>query len=1709
MIQTFFAECSSKGSRIANLLIGTAQQLSIAVLTFSLLIISSTTWAQDVSPLLFADAEGYYAAALQNSDSDPVEVLRSRGVGLQKTAVQALAAAASSEKDSDFPAAAAVRSPTVQLNLFPDTLLPLYVERTEPTHDGVGVVIHGFVSPDGEGQVILTVYQNAMSGSVRLANEEFYELFVSPDGDGEIKQVRFRGNVDGEDDFVVPEEDENGLVRHAVASRLRVPPSFESNSDLALFAGGTPVVDVLVAYTERVRVARGGTAGVLAYLNTVMAQSNAAFTNSQVAASFRLAHAVEVVYNDSQSNMSYNTALSNLRSPSDGLIDEVHALRDQYGADLVTLFVGHPFSGGTVGMAYLMTSNPQNFGNWAFSVVHHTYAGGTSLTFPHEAGHNMGLHHDQDNGGALGALDAYSRGYQQKTLTPKFRTVMAYASGCSGCTSLPNFSNPKVNYSGIPMGIENSIDSARTLNYSAPYVAAWRQAVGPVCAYSLSPTSISTAAGSGSSSVTVTSTSGCAWAAISNASWITVSSGASGTGNGSVSLSFAANPNSTSRTGTVTVAGKTVTVTQAATACSYTLSATSLSTANTVGSGSVTVTSTSGCAWTAVSNASWITVTGGTSGSGNGTVAMSFALNPNTASRTGTVTIAGQTVTVTQAATACSYTLSATSLSTANTAGSGSVTVASTSGCAWTAVSNAAWITVSGGASGSGNGTVAMSFAANPNTASRTGTVTIAGQTVTVTQAATACSYTLSATSLSTANTAGSGSVTVTSTSGCAWTAVSGAAWITVSSGASGSGNGPVALSFAANPNTASRTGTVTIAGQTVTVTQAATPCNYTLSATSLSTANTAGSGSVTVSSTSGCAWTAVSGAAWITVSGGASGSGNGPVALSFASNPSTATRTGTVTIAGQTVTVTQAAAPCNYTLSATALSTANTGGSGAVNVVSTSECQWTAVSGAAWITVSGGASGAGNGTVSLSFASNPSTATRTGTVTIAGQTVTVTQAAAPCNYTLSATALSTANTGGSGAVNVVSTSECQWTAVSGAAWITVSGGGSGAGNGTVSLSFASNPSTATRTGTVTIAGQTVTVSQAAAPCNYTLSATALSTANTGGSGAVNVVSTSECQWTAVSGAAWITVSGGASGAGNGSVSLSFASNPEAVVRTGTVTIAGQTVTVSQAATPAPTPVVCDYSVNPTSLSAPSIGSSALVSVSSGETCNWTASSQSNWITLQGQASGTGSGSVSLTVAPNPNPTPRSGTVTVAGVAVSVSQEGVPVLPTLSLSQSKVLLAGRAGSGATAETTITVSSTEGSIPFRLAGALPSWLQVSASGASTQAVLQLRASVGSLSPGDYSTMVVVESGASKNATAALEVTFRVSQAVVLQAVPQALSFRLQEGTTQSQQNLQIRSSVKSTAIVVTTTHSPWLTYQSAISAQGWKMSVRVSTAGLAPGTYDAVFSASCPSGECDGVAIPVRLEVTASKAMGSQKNALISSGGVVSAASFEQGISEGSWMSVFGADLSPVNRMWELSDFDGNTMPQALDGVRIRVDGKPAAVHYVSDGQVNFQAPAGIQEGWVRLEVSGPFGSDEVFVYATRQAPGLFQYDSSGQIAALTQDGKPILRQSAGDGGTTNAARSGQVLSIFGTGFGPTDPIVEPGQIFSGAAPLVANGALQVKIGGVPAKVLFAGLSGAGLNQLNIVVPQLPAGDHEVELSIDGVPAQFGGKLAVQ
>jgi hypothetical protein len=85
------------------------------------------------------------------------------------------------------------------------------------------------------------------------------------------------------------------------------------------------------------------------------------------------------------------------------------------------------------------------------------------------------------------------------------------------------------------------------------------------------------------------------------------------------------------------------------------------------------------------------------------------------------------------------------------------------------------------------------------------------------------CTFSISPTSASSPATGGTGTVTVTATAGCNWTAVSNSSFITITSGASGTGNGSVGYSVAANTLTTSRTGTLTIAGQTFTVTQAGT----------------------------------------------------------------------------------------------------------------------------------------------------------------------------------------------------------------------------------------------------------------------------------------------------------------------------------------------------------------------------------------------------------------------------------------------------------------------------------------------------------------------------------------------------------------------------------------------------------------------------------------------------------------------------------------------------------------------------------------------------------------------------------------------------------------------------------------------------------------------------------------------------------------------
>ena len=165
------------------------------------------------------------------------------------------------------------------------------------------------------------------------------------------------------------------------------------------------------------------------------------------------------------------------------------------------------------------------------------------------------------------------------------------------------------------------------------------------CSYSLSPEVQDAGVGETTFNASVTSSAGCGWSAASNAPWITLDKNG-GTASGTVKVTVAANPGP-ARSGTATIAGRTLTVNQAAAACSYRVSPVELRVNGDRRVEKIQVETSSTCSWTAVSNVEWMTVTLNPLGIGNGEVSVLIAESGGK-TRNGTLTIAGQTVQVMQ-----------------------------------------------------------------------------------------------------------------------------------------------------------------------------------------------------------------------------------------------------------------------------------------------------------------------------------------------------------------------------------------------------------------------------------------------------------------------------------------------------------------------------------------------------------------------------------------------------------------------------------------------------------------------------------------------------------------------------------------------------------------------------------------------------------------------------------------------------------------------------------------------------------------------------------------------------------------------------------------------------------------------------------------------------------------------------------------------------
>ena len=236
-------------------------------------------------------------------------------------------------------------------------------------------------------------------------------------------------------------------------------------------------IDIAVFYTPAARKRAGGTIEIEAVIDLMIAEANQVYVESGVNQRLVLVAREEVEYTEGPKGNSGNAvAIAHLASASDGYMDEVHAIRDQTGADLVHLLLDR---GG--GIAYV----PGAFGV--------SCAGCGFGVFVHELGHNMGLLHDRYDTRHSRTFP-YGHGYVNQRAfevgapkSARWLTIMAVNSQCFdagfSCDSTTRFSDPDHTYRGDPMGVPgeertNALngpsDAVRTLNIMRHSIASFR-----------------------------------------------------------------------------------------------------------------------------------------------------------------------------------------------------------------------------------------------------------------------------------------------------------------------------------------------------------------------------------------------------------------------------------------------------------------------------------------------------------------------------------------------------------------------------------------------------------------------------------------------------------------------------------------------------------------------------------------------------------------------------------------------------------------------------------------------------------------------------------------------------------------------------------------------------------------------------------------------------------------------------------------------------------------------------------------------------------------------------------------------------------------------------------------------------------------------------------------------------------------------------------
>lgn len=219
-------------------------------------------------------------------------------------------------------------------------------------------------------------------------------------------------------------------------------------------------INVLVAYTASAATAAGT---ISSKIQLAVDETNQSYVNSGININLVRVHSAQVTY--SEANRSFSQHVSALKSTTDGIMDNVHTLRNTYAADVVALVVNDSEA---CGMASAIKATATS----AFMAAHYTCITGY-YSFGHEIGHLQGARHDRF---VDASTTPYAYGHGFIPASKSWRTVMAYGNNCSNCTRIQWWSSPSKTYPGTGevMGTTTYEDNARVLNVTAPTVAAFR-----------------------------------------------------------------------------------------------------------------------------------------------------------------------------------------------------------------------------------------------------------------------------------------------------------------------------------------------------------------------------------------------------------------------------------------------------------------------------------------------------------------------------------------------------------------------------------------------------------------------------------------------------------------------------------------------------------------------------------------------------------------------------------------------------------------------------------------------------------------------------------------------------------------------------------------------------------------------------------------------------------------------------------------------------------------------------------------------------------------------------------------------------------------------------------------------------------------------------------------------------------------------------------